>query len=69
MWRTDAKENRILQRIQKIKSQRTKPKTKRIVHKPTSKYSKIEKQILAIVNSKDKATVRLGKIIKYLNDN
>ena len=69
MWRTDAKENRILQRIQKIKSQRTKPKTKRIVHKPTNKYSKVEKQILAIVNSKDKATVRLGKIIKYLNDN
>lgn len=69
MWRTDDKENKILQKIQRIKRQRTKPKTKRIVHKPTNKYSKAEKEILAIANSKDKATVKLGKIIKYLNDN
>jgi len=69
MWRTDDKENKILQKIQKIKTQRTKPKTKRIVHRPTNKYSKVESDILSIIKSKEKATVRLGKVIKYLNDN
>ena len=69
MWRTDDKENKMLQKILKIKSQRTKPKTKKIVPNPTNRFSKAEKEILTIADSKDRATIRLGKIIKYLNDN
>lgn len=69
MWRRDEQENKILQRIQKIKRQRTKPKTKRIVNTPTKKYSNVQKDVLKIIKSKEKATVKLGKVIKYLNDN
>ena len=51
------------------KKPKDKTKDKKIVPNPTNRSSKAEKEILTIADSKDRATIRLGKIIKYLNDN
>jgi len=66
MWRINEREEKILARIREYKSKKSTPKRKKIIK--TSK-DKREDEILSILNSKEKATVRLGKVIKYLNDN
>lgn len=66
MWRMNEKEEKILAKIRQYKSRKPTTKRKKIIK--TSKDKSVNK-ILSIIKSKEKATVRLGKVIKYLNDN
>lgn len=66
MWRINEREEKILAKIREHKSKKSTPKRKKIIK--TSKDKRAD-EILSILNSKEKATVRLGKVIKYLNDN
>lgn len=65
MWGMNEKEAKILAKIRQHKSKRPTAKRKKIIK--TSKDKSVNK-ILSIIKSKEKATVRLGKIINYLND-
>ena len=65
MWNQNDREQRILKRIQSIK----KKTQKVVVRKPKkglSKQDKEVKELLAILDSKEKATVRLEKVLKRL---
>ena len=65
MWNQKPREQRILERIQSIKK-----KTKKvIVRKPKKGLSNQEKEvkeILSILDGKEKATVKLDKVLKRL---
>ena len=65
MWNQKPREQRILERIQSIKK-----KTKRvIVRKPKKGLSNQEKEVkelLSILDGKEKATVKLDKVLKRL---
>lgn len=62
MWNQNEREQRILERIKSIQK-----KTKRVVvRKPKKGLSKQEKAILDVIDSKDKATVRLDKVLKLI---
>ena len=65
MWNQKPREQRILERIQSIKK-----KTKKvIVRKPKKVLSNQEKEVkelLSILEGKDKATVKLEKVLKRL---
>ena len=65
MWNQKPREQRILEKIQSIKK-----KTKKvIVRKPKKGLSNQEKEIkelLSIIDSKEKATIKLDKVLKRL---
>ena len=65
MWNQKPREQRILERIQSIKK-----KTKKVVvRKPKKGLSNQEKEIkelLSIIDSKEKATIKLDKVLKRL---
>jgi hypothetical protein len=65
MWNQKPREQRILERIQSIKK-----KTKKvIVRKPKKGLSNQEKEVkelLSILDGKEKATVKLDKVLKRL---
>jgi len=65
MWNQNEREQRILERIKSIQK-----KTKRvIVRKPKKGLSKQEKEVkelLSILDGKEKATVKLDKVLKRL---
>jgi len=65
MWNQNEREQRILERIKSIQK-----KTKRVVvRKPKKGLSKQEKEVkelLFILDGKEKATVKLDKVLKRL---
>ena len=65
MWNQKPREQRILERIQSIKK-----KTKKVVvRKPKKGLSNQEKEVkelLSILDGKEKATVKLDKVLKRL---
>ena len=65
MWNQNEREQRILERIKSIQK-----KTKRVVvRKPKKGLSKQEKEVkelLSILDGKEKATVKLDKFLKRL---
>ena len=64
MWNQKPREQRILERIQSIKK-----KTKKvIVRKPKRDLNsdKEVKELLSILDSKEKATIKLDKVLKRL---
>jgi len=65
MWNQKPREQRILERIQSIKK-----KTKKVVvRKPKKGFSNQEKEVkelLSIIDGKEKATVKLDKVLKRL---
>lgn len=65
MWNQKPREQRILEKIQSIKK-----KTKKVVvRKPKKGLSNQEKEIkelLSIIDSKEKATIKLDKVLKRL---
>jgi hypothetical protein len=65
MWNQKPREQRILERIQSIKK-----KTKKvIVRKPKKGLSNQEKEVkelLSILDGKEKATIKLDKVLKRL---
>jgi len=65
MWNQNEREQRILERIKSIQK-----KTKRVVvRKPKKGLSKQEKEVkelLSILDGKEKATVKLDKVLKRL---
>ena len=65
MWNQKPREQRILEKIQSIKK-----KTKTVVvRKPKKGLSNQEKEIkelLSIIDSKEKATIKLDKVLKRL---
>ena len=65
MWNQKPREQRILEKIQSIKK-----KTKKvIVRKPKkgmSNQEKETKELLSIIDSKEKATIKLDKVLKRL---
>ena len=65
MWKQKPREQRILERIQSIKK-----KTKKVVvRKPKKGLSNQEKEVkelLSILDGKEKATVKLDKVLKRL---
>lgn len=65
MWNQNETERRILDRINSIKK-RTKKVVVRKPKKVLSNQDKQVKELLAILDSKEKATVRLEKVLKRL---
>ena len=65
MWNQNDREQRILERIQSIKK-----KTKKVIvkrpKKGLSKQDKEVKELLSILDGKEKATVKLDKVLKRL---
>jgi len=64
MWNQKPREQRILERIQSIKKRK-----KVIVRKPKKGLSNQEKEVkelLSILDGKEKATVKLDKVLKRL---
>ena len=64
MWNQKPREQRILERIQSIKKRK-----KVIVRKPKKGFSNQEKEVkelLSILDGKEKATVKLDKVLKRL---
>ena len=65
MWNQKPREQRILERIQSIKK-----KTKKVIvkrpKKGLSKQEKEVKELLSIIDGKEKATVKLDKVLKRL---
>ena len=65
MWNQNEREQRILERIKSIQK-----KTKRVVvrkpKKGLSKQDKEVKELLSILDGKEKATVKLDKVLKRL---
>ena len=65
MWNQNDREQRILERIQSIKK-----KTKKVIvkrpKKGLSKQDKEVKELLSILDGKEKATVKLDKVLKHL---
>ena len=65
MWNQKPREQRILERIQSIKK-----KTKKVVvRKPKKGLSNQEKEVkelLSIIDGKEKATIKLDKVLKRL---
>ena len=65
MWNQKPREQRILERIQSIKK-----KTKKVVvRKPKKGLSNQQKQVkelLSILDGKEKATIKLDKVLKRL---
>lgn len=65
MWNPNNTERRILDKIKGIK----KPKRKIVVRKPKKGLSNQEKEVkelLSIIDGKEKATVKLDKVLKRL---
>ena len=64
MWNQNDREKKILDRINSIK----RPTKKVVVRKPKKVLSKDKKveELLAILESKEKATVKLEKVLKRL---
>lgn len=65
MWNQNDREKRILDRINGFKK-RTKKVVVRKPKKGLSRQDKQVKELLAILDSKEKATVRLEKVLKHL---
>lgn len=64
MWNQKPREQRILERIQSIKKRK-----KVVVRKPKKGLSNQEKEVkelLSILDGKEKATVKLDKVLKRL---
>jgi hypothetical protein len=64
MWNQKPREQRILEKIQSIKQRK-----RVIVRKPKKGLSRQDKQVkelLSILDGKDKATVKLEKVLKHL---
>ena len=65
MWNQKPREQRILEKIQSIKK-----KTKKVVvrkpKKGLSNQQKEVKELLSIIDSKEKATIKLDKVLKRL---
>ena len=64
MWNQKPREQRILERIQSIKKRK-----KVIVRKPKKGLSNQEKEVkelLSILDGKEKATIKLDKVLKRL---
>ena len=64
MWNQKPREQRILEKIQSIKQRK-----KVVVRKPKKGLSRQDKQVkelLSILDGKDKATVKLDKVLKHL---
>ena len=65
MWNQKPREQRILERIQSIKK-----KTKKVVvrkpKKGLSNQQKEVKELLSILDGKEKATIKLDKVLKRL---
>ena len=64
MWNQKPREQRILEKIQSIKQRK-----RVIVRKPKKGLSRQDKQVkelLSILYGKDKATVKLEKVLKHL---
>ena len=64
MWKQKPREQRILERIQSIKKRK-----KVIVRKPKKGLSNQEKEVkelLSILDGKEKATIKLDKVLKRL---
>ena len=64
MWNQKPREQRILERIQSIKKRK-----KVVVRKPKKGLSNQEKEVkelLSIIDGKEKATVKLDKVLKRL---
>ncbi|MDA8644428.1 hypothetical protein N9L50_03965 [Flavobacteriaceae bacterium] len=65
MWNQNDREQRILKRIQSIQK-----KTKKVIvkrpKKGLSKQEKEVKELLSILDGKEKATVKLDKVLKRL---
>ena len=64
MWNQKPREQRILEKIQSIKQRK-----KIVVRKPKKGLSNQEKEIkelLSIIDSKEKATIKLDKVLKRL---
>ena len=64
MWNQKPREQRILERIQSIKK-----KTKKVIVKRPKrdlKSDKKVKELLTILDGKDKATVKIEKVLKHL---
>ena len=65
MWNQNETERRILDRINSIKK-RTKKVVVRKPKKVLSNQDKQVKELLAILDSKEKATIKLEKVLKRL---
>jgi hypothetical protein len=65
MWNQKPREQRILERIQSIKKKTKKGIVKR-PKKGLSKQEKEVKELLSILDGKEKATVKLDKVLKRL---
>lgn len=66
MFNPNDRERRILERIKSIKRP---PQKKVVVKQPKKGLSKEEKQVkelLAIINGKEKASIKLNKVLKRL---
>ena len=64
MWNQKPREQRILERIQSIKKRK-----KVVVRKPKKGLSRQDKQVkelLSILDGKEKATIKLEKVLKHL---
>lgn len=62
MFNPTEREKRVLDKIKAIK----KPTKKIVVKQPKKVLSKQEQEILEIIESKEKATVRLEKVLKLV---
>lgn len=71
MWRINEREEKILAKIREHKSKKSNPKRKKIIKTSKDKTSedKTLDEILSIIKSEERPTLRLMKVIKYLNDN
>ena len=64
MWNQKPREQRILEKIQSIKQRK-----RVVVRKPKKGLNKQDKQVkelLSILDGKEKATVKLDKVLKHL---
>ena len=64
MWNQKPREQRILEKIQKIKQRK-----RVVVRKPKKGLSRQDKQVkelLSILDGKEKATIKLEKVLKHL---
>lgn len=71
MWRINEREEKILAKIREYKSKKSTPKRKKIIKTSKDKTSedKTLDEILSIIKSEERPTLRLMKVIKHLNDN